>query len=406
MTENTARIYDELGVPHAINAAGTKTRVGGTRIRSEAAEAMRQATDSFVRISDLQARASRTIREATGAEAGYVASGAAACLTLAAAAAMAGDDLAAMSQLPDTDGITDEILIPKVHRNSYDRAFRVAGARLIDVGNNDRTLGPVATDLEPWEIKSAITERTAAVAYVARNDLSLERIVDIAHEYDLPVIVDAAGTLPPKENLTRFVDAGADAVVFSGGKGIRGPQSTGIVAGRQDLVSSIALQHLDMDAVIETWDPPADLIDVESLPGVPRHGIGRGFKVGKEELVGVIRALELYLELDEREEFKRWDERARHVGRALSSVSVLDTAYRHADDPTKVTTVEITMDESQIGCTTVDLVRELRTNSPRIFVGDRQATEGVFTIHPSALTDKEADVLVDRIIESLSVTSD
>jgi L-seryl-tRNA(Ser) seleniumtransferase len=404
MTENNTHIYDELGVPRAINAAGTKTRIGGTRIRPEAAEAMHRAATSFARISDLQARASQTIREVTGAEAGYVASGASACLTLAAAAAIAGDELDVMSRLPDTDGVADEILVPKVHRNSYDHALRAAGATLVDVGNNDQTLGPVANDLERWEVESAITDETAAVAYVARNDLPIEPLVDVAHDHGLPVIVDAAGRLPPKENLTRFVDAGADLVVFSGGKGIRGPQSTGIVAGRRDLVSSIALQHLDMDAVVETWDPPDDLVDVDSLPGVPRHGIGRGFKVGKEELVGLVRALELYDETDEREDFAEWDRRARYVGRALSSVSILDVTYLNGDDPTAVTTVEVTVDESQLECTTVELVRKLRTDRPRIFVGDRRVTDGVFTVHPFSLTDEEAQTLVDRIIESLSVT--
>jgi L-seryl-tRNA(Ser) seleniumtransferase len=404
MIDDDTHIYDELGVPRAINAAGTKTRIGGTRIRPEAAEAMHRAAGSFARISDLQARASETIRDVTGAEAGYVASGASACLTLAAAAAIAGNDLDVMSRLPDTDGVADEILVPKVHRNSYDHALRAAGATLVDVGTNDQTLGPVATDLERWEIESAISDETAAVAYVARNDLPIGPLVDVAHDHDLPVIVDAAGRLPPKENLTRFVDAGADLVVFSGGKGIRGPQSTGIVAGRGDLVSSVALQHLDMDAVVETWDPPDELVDVESLPGVPRHGIGRGFKVGKEELVGLVRALELYAETDEREDFAEWDERARYVGRALSSVSILEVAYQNGDDPTAVTTVEVTVDESQLNCTTVELVRKLRTDRPRIFVGDRRVTDGVFTVHPFSLTDGEAQTLVDRIIESLSVT--
>lgn len=405
MTNSSGDIYDELGVPRAINAAGTKTRIGGTRIRPEAAEAMYRASSSFARISDLQARASQTIQEVTGAEAGYVAAGASACLTLAAAAAMAQTDLSAMARLPDTTGIRDEILVPKAHRNSYDHALRAAGATLIDIGNNDQTLGPVANDLEPWEIESAITDATAAVAYVARNDLPLDPIVTIAHDHNIPVIVDAAGQLPPKQNLSKYIDAGADLVIFSGGKAIRGPQSTGIVAGRSDLITSIALQHLDMDAVISTWDPPAELIDVNTLPGVPRHGIGRGFKVGKEELVGLIRALELYDQADEQTDFREWHERATHIGSAFSGISVLDVTYRQHDDPTAVTTLEITVDESELGCTAVDVVRQLRAEEPRIFVGDHQVTEGIFTIHPASLTDTEANILVDRIIDTLSTSA-
>lgn len=402
MTGTSSSIYDELGVPVAINAAGTKTRIGGTLIRPDAFEAMHRASTAFARISDLQARASETIAEATGAEAGYVASGAAACLTLAAAACLTNHDLSAMAQLPDTEGIADEILIPMVHRNSYDHALRASGAKLVNVGNNDRTLGPVANDLETWEIEAAITDQTAALAYVARNDLPLAPIIDIAHDHDLPVIVDAAGRLPPKANLTRFVDAGADLVVFSGGKGIRGPQSTGIVAGRRDLISAIALQHLDMDAVANTWDPPSSLIDQSKFSGVPRHGIGRGFKVGKEELVGLIRALELYVDSDEAEEFASCDARARHIGSALESIDILEIAYRAASDTSAATQVAVTVDEGKTRCTTAELVRSLRQGNPRVFVGDRETEESRFIVNPMCMTDAEADILVDRLIDSLS----
>jgi len=399
MADDNRDVYRDLEVPTAINAAGTKTRLGGTRIRPEAADAMRAATDSFARISDLQARASETVRDATGAEAGYVTTGAAAGLTLAAAACITGDDLSLMSRLPDTSGVPSEILIPKSHRNSYDHALRASGATLVDVGNNDRTLGPVATDLEPWELEAAVSDETVAVAYVARNSLPLELIVDVAHEHDLPVIVDAAGRLPPKENLTRFVDAGADLVVYSGGKGIRGPQSTGIVAGRTELISAIALQHLDMDAVIETWDPPGSLIDADSLSGVPRHGIGRGFKVGKEELVGVIRAVELYLEEDESSQFEAWDERAHRIGDALESHSVLDIGFVNADTPTAITQVAVSVDGGRSDTTAIDIVRSLKQETPRVFVGDRKAADGVFTINPMNLTAETADTLIERVIE-------
>lgn len=402
MTDRKQSIYEELDVAEAINAAGTKTRIGGTRIRPEAVKAMSRAADSFARISDLEDRASRTIADATGSEAGYVASGASACLTLAAAACMTGDNLSAMARLPDVGNVPDEILIPTAHRNSYDHAFRASGAKLVEIGNNDRTLGPVATDLEPWEIESAITERTAAIAYVAQNDLSLNQIIEIAHDNDVPVIVDAAGTLPPKRNLTRFVEAGADLVVFSGGKGIRGPQSTGIVAGRQDLISAIALQHIDMDAIKPTWDPPSSLIDTDSLDGVPRHGIGRGYKVGKEELVGLIRALEIYLGEDESKQFETWDKRAKDIAEALKNVSILDVAFRSKKETEAVTQVEVTILEEQMQSSTADVVRILRRESPRVFVGDHDVMESQFTINPMNVADEEVDILVDKIINVLS----
>lgn len=394
-------VYDELGVPRLINGVGTKTRVSGTLIRPEAADAMREAADSFAKISDLQSRASALISEHTGAEAGYVVTGAAAGLTMSAAACIAQHDLGDMARLPNTDGIADEILIPHSHRNSYDHALRASGATLISVGNSDLSLGPGSNDLEPWEIEDAITDDTVAIAYVARNQISLPEVTSIAHDHELPVIVDAAGQLPPKENLSKFIDQGADLVTFSGGKGIRGPQSTGIIAGRKDLIGSIALQHLDMDAVFETWEPPADLIDKDDLPGVPRHGIGRGFKVGKEELVGLLRAFKLFVEEDTSQQYQQWHERATDMQHALEDIEGLTATCIDDDDPAEVTSVAVTMDEDECGISAVNLIKELRRETPRVFVGDRRASEGIFTVNPMSLSEEDVDYLIDRIVANL-----
>lgn len=400
MAEKDQCIYKELGVTKVINAAGTKTRVGGTRIRSEAVDAMHRASASFARISDLQARASETIAESMDVEAGYVASGAAACLTLAAAACMTRDSLAAMARLPDTRNLPDEFLIPTAHRNSYDHALRASGASLVNIGNNDRTLGPGASDLELWELESAIDDQTAGIVYVARNDIPFEPFVEVAHEHDIPVIVDAAGKLPPKHNLTRFTEAGADLVVFSGGKAVRGPQSTGFVGGRRDLISAIALQHLDMDAVEATWDPPSSLIDAESIVGVPRHGIGRGLKVGKEELVGFIRALEIYVDQDESEQMETWHQRSKQIGQSLDSVSTLDVEYQNEDDTRVVTRVEVIPDVEQFSGRTVDVIRTLQQETPRIVVG-YHGLDDRFVLNPMSLTDGEAEIVVDSVISAL-----
>lgn len=238
-------IYEELGARRVINGVGTRTQVGGARPREGVAEAMQRAAESHVYVPELQAQASELIAEATGADAGFVTAGSAAGLTLAAAACLAGDDYAKMARLPDTEGIPNEILIPKAHRFKYDVGFRASGAELVDIGHVSHHPIEGGTDrVEPWEIESTIDEHTVGIAYVQRphNVLDLETVTEIASDHDVPVIVDAASELPPKENLERFHDAGADLVVFSGGKGIRGPQSTGIVSGREDLVRSIALQ--------------------------------------------------------------------------------------------------------------------------------------------------------------------
>jgi len=397
----TPDIYDELGVPAVINAAGTKTRIGGSLIREEAVEAMADAATGFARISDLQARASDLVAEVTGADAGYVASGAAAAMTLGAAAAIAGDDSGAMARLPDTEGVASDIVMARTHRTGYDHALRAAGADIVDVGTNDYHLGTGATNVEPWEYADAIDDETAAVAYVQKpyTQPPLETVVEIAHDHDVPVIVDAAAELPPASNLERFVDLGADLVVFSGGKAIRGPQSTGILAGRDDLVESAALQHLDMHAADEAYEPPESLVDVSDLDGVPRQGIGRPMKVGKEELAGVIKALELFLEEDHDARVAEWRERAERVADRLAESEGVDCSITGAEKT--AVAPEVVADLSDADSSAADLVAALRREEPRVYVGADGLHESTFTVNPMCLTDEEADYVVERIRANL-----
>ncbi len=396
---NEPSIYDELGVPRVINASGTKTRIGGSLIRPEAADAMRRAADGFARISDLQARASELIQTCTNAEAGYVASGAAAAMTLGAAACIARDDLSVMARLPDTEGVADEIVMPRTHRTGYDHAFRVAGATIVDVGTNDLHLGTGSANVEPWEIEAAITDETAAVGYVQKEYTTppLEAVVEIAHRNDVPVIVDAAAELPPRDNLTRFVDLGVDLVVFSGGKAIRGPQSTGILAGRADLIESAALQHLDMHAAASVWVPPSDLIDVDAFEGVPRQGIGRPLKVGKEELVGLIRALELFVEEDQDALQEEWTARVDRMAERASTVEHVSYTIAGGGKVAVAPELHLVVDEAAAGTTAAELVFALREENPRVFVGADALDDATLTLNPMCLTDDEADYVFDRI---------
>jgi len=319
-------IYDRYGVKPLINAAGTKTRLGGGSMAPDVLQAMNEASTRSVDMAALQAAASRVIERVTGAEAGYVTSGAAAALTLSAAACLTGTDPAKIDRLPHTDGMPNEIVLFRLHRNSYDHAWRAAGAHLVDVGVDDRMARSGVRSIEPWELEAAINERTIAVAYVAGAAASppLDDFVRVAHAHDLPVLVDAAGELPPKENLRAFIAAGADLVAFSGGKAIGGPQATGVLCGRKDLIQAVLLNHLDMDMDLSLWDPPEDLLPRHLLDALPRHGIGRGFKVGKEEIIGLLVALERFAEgawedtLDIRREF------ANGVAQELDGVEGVD----------------------------------------------------------------------------------
>ena len=204
------------------------------------------------------------------------------------------------------------------------------------------------------------------------------------------MIVDAVA------NLERFVGAGADMVVFSGGKAIRGPQPTGILAGKQEYVRSAADQHIDMHAAADAYEPPTDLIDVAALGGVPRQGIGRSLKIGKEELVGLIRALELFVKEDQEATQDKWLRRAQRVAAGLADASVT-TELTGGDGVSVAPEMAEFLDPDTAGTTAATLARDLRQEDPRVFVGADAIDDGLVTINPMCLTDEEADYVVERI---------
>jgi D-glucosaminate-6-phosphate ammonia-lyase len=298
-----------------ISAAGYVTTLGGGAISPAARRAMAEAAGATWRIDDLQRWAGEVIADATGAQAGWVTPGAAAGLTLAAAACMAGCDPRVLDALPETSLTANEIVVQRPHRNAYDRTLRTAGARLVEVGYP--LIEGVGRTRE-WQLEVAFTERTAAVLHLALADqaaVPLPRVCELARARGVPVIVDAAAELPPAENLRAFTAAGADLVVFSGGKAIRGPQASGILAGRRDLVESVRLQTMDMDVDVEAWRAQEG-----SEP--PHHGLGRSLKVGKEEIVGLVAALQEFVARNhaaEAEEQAGWLESVRSALRSPSA---------------------------------------------------------------------------------------
>lgn len=391
-------VYDRYDVPRVVNAVGNHTRIGGSLIRPAAREAMSVAAADFVELADLQAAASELIADATGAEAGYVTNGAASGLALATAACLAGDDYGRMNRLPDTGDAPDEVLIPSAHHIEYDFAFRLPGATLRRIGMTDNHTG--FEQLKPWEIEDAISEETVAFAYVdrPRNTLSLDRVIEVTDRHHVPVIVDAAAELPPRSNLSRYLEQGAAAVVFSGGKAIRGPQATGIVAGDQWLVRSIALQHLPVDIPAAFWDPPAELIATDDLPeGTPNHGIGRAMKVGKEELAGAIRALELFCEEDQDAVRESWADRAGRLADGLADADGLDVEITGGDrsDPRGIPTVTVRLTDGPSAAQT--LVRRLRAERPRIVVGESHVADGAIVLDPRCLREEQLDYVISTI---------
>lgn len=389
-------VYNDLGVRTVINGVGTRTQVSGSLLREGVAEAMAEASEAYVHITDLQARASKLITEITGAEAGFVSAGAASGLMLATAACIAGTDFKKMAMLPDTEDIPSDVVIPRGHYIKYARAFEAAGGDLNNVGIVTHHPVEGGSDVvSAWELDAAIEEETIAVAYIHKdhNILSLETVVDVAHDNDVPVIVDAASELPPKSNLERFIDAGADLVSFSGGKAIRGPQSTGILAGRKDLIASAAMQQLSDGYHDELWDPPANLIDTSDLPGTPPTGIGRPMKVGKEDIVGLITALKGFLEEDEDTLLAEWNDRAERITAGLDESDALEVKR---SGMTVIARLTGTANRSAL-----ELIRVLRDEDPRVWVGENRTHLNEFTVKPQALSDEEADYLVERVLANV-----
>lgn len=388
-------IYAALGVKRRINAAGTLTRLGGALMDEEVVAAMAAAARASVDIGELQAAASRVISRLTGAEAGIVTTGAAAALTLAAAAAMTRWDIARMAALPQTDGFPNEILLPRTHYTQYAHALRASGARLVDIGHNDRGTGAGVRGLEPWEIAAAITPRTVAFAFAANpsNADDLATVVEVCRSKNIPVIVDAAAQLPPKANLQKFLQLGADLVAFSGGKAIGGPQASGILAGRRDLVGAALVQQLDMDVSPETWNPP-EIVDRKKLAGIPHHGLGRGFKAGKEEIVGLLVALERFAGADDEAANAALEKRLQRIAREIKekvSLKILP-----ARETGKVPQLHLTLKEP------LEVSRRLQAGEPPVHLSERFAARGILIIDPQALRPEDDAALAAAVRAALS----
>ena len=395
-------IYERLGVRTIVNAKGTATRLSGGVMDPEVADAMRAATQACVDIAHLQGRASEIIASATGAEAGYVTSGAAAGLLLGTAACVTGLDPSRINRLPDTRGMPDQVVIARSHRNGYDHAVRAVGVELVEVGISDRNSGAGVRDTEGWELGDAISERTACVFYVAQPQArpSLPEVVNVAHAAGVPVLVDAAAQLPPVSNLRGIIAAGADLVAFSGGKAIHGPQGSGILCGRRDLIAAAALNNLDHDIDYGQWSPPRNLLDKDALRGLPQHGIGRTCKVGKEQIVGLLVALERFD--DERVRLR--NERAERLLADLQQrlPCTLPILVSRQDS---VPSGEPRLRVALLPGAPVDamgLVLALQNGEPSIHVHPAWVDEGAIAIVPTCLSENDPGTIATRLGEILT----
>lgn len=371
-------ILAALGIAPVINAAGTVTRLSGGIMAPEVAAAMAEASAGCFDMLELQALASREIVAATGAEAGIVTSGASAALLLGAAACLAGLDPAAMNRLPQA-GERCEIILCRGQRNMYDRVLEVAGARIVEVGIPDRFSGAGVRDASAGEVAAAIGPRTAAIFWVAQpwSEPSLAEIARVAHAAGLPVLVDAAAQLPPVANLRAFLEAGADLVAFSGGKAIGGPQASGILAGRRPLVASALLQMLDLDVPEGQFRLPPEFAGNETLPFLPRHGIGRSCKAGKEEIIGLLVALRRFQAEGDAARQDRLLARLAAVRAAMGEVPA-----EIAPGPTPLLLIRCA---DAMAAARMEAALRAR----RVHVNQGRLRDGVLVVHPGALAEAD-----------------
>ncbi len=367
-------VYRRLGVAPIINAAGSITRLGGTRTRPETLELMSQAARVMVNIDELNRAAGQEIARLTGAEAGFVCSGAAGGLMLQAAACIAGNDPVKMRRLPDTDGMKNEIVIHTMHRFAYDQAYRAAGARLVEFGDY--------LFAHPWQLEGAITERTAAVAYLcatfaSNKVLPLERVCEIAHARGVPVIVDAASMLPPRANLYRYLRAGADLVVYSGGKGVRGPQGSGILVGRADLIEAAAAQ------------------------ASPSQFLGRGMKVAKEEIIGLVESLAAFVQEDEAAEMAAYRAMAQMVVDALVELPGLRVTLEHDGANYLIPHAVIRFSDQWRGPSRDSIAAAMEQGSPRIHLHQLGGPQEL-AVDPLNLTEQETAQVIRRLHQELT----
>jgi L-seryl-tRNA(Ser) seleniumtransferase len=366
-------MYQSIGVRPVINAKGTFTILSGSLMLPECREAMQQASQNFVHMDELMEAVGKRIAEITGAESAIVSSGCAAALVHAASACIAGGNPERIARLPNLTGLKNEVIAPRWSRNTYDHAIRMHGVKFIEVEDEK-------------ELRSAIGPKTAMVMVLAttRADgpFGLKEIASVAHEFDVPVLVDAAA-----EDLTIpnvHLERGADLVAYSGGKALRGPQSAGVLIGRKDLIQA-------------AW-----------LNSAPHHAFGRPMKVGKEDAMGMLAAVEMWVKRDHDAEWKSWESWLDEIGASAKRVSGVTTEIlqpRGLSNRSPRLTVKWNGD--QIGIYGDELYKHLYNGDPRIVMGSSSGTrrrggECSVTVMPWQMKPGNAKVVAAELHRVLS----
>jgi len=360
-------VYKELGIRPLVNAAGSYTYLSATLLPGPVREAMESAARKYVNLFELQEAVGKRISALVGCEAALVTAGTASALTLGTAACVTGKDRDKIRRVPDTAGMKNEVVLQKSHRNGYDHAVRNVGVRLVDVETVEA-------------LERAVNERTAALLFFNVHEgagrIKAEEFARLGKKLGVPTFIDIAADVPPAENLTRFHKLGYDLVAVSGGKGLRGPQCSGILMGRKDLIEAAALNN----------NPHTD-------------AICRTNKVGKEEIVGVWAALEEFLRRDPAATWKEWERRCKVIVDRLSDIPNINPETFVPEIANAVPHVRLTWGIPNKIVPPDEVQRKLRAGEPRIelrAVNQYSVEIAVWTLEPG-----EEEVVAGRLRETL-----
>ncbi len=367
-------VYDDLGISRVVNGYATLTSLGGSLMPPPVTRAMMEAAASFVDMEKLRIRVCEEIARMTNNEAAFVTTGASAGILLAATACIAGSDPDKRRRLPNTQGMRAEFVVQRRAHTPHEFSMQHAGGALVSIGDDERAT--------PDELAAGINDNTAAVFLTPRGDgpqgmVSVGETVEIAHAAGVPVIVDAAAQLPPPENLWRFTrELGADLVIFSGGKGLCGPQSTGLILGRPELIDACVFH------------------------ASPHIYMGRPLKVGKEEMAGIYAAVKCYLEQDHGALMASYEEQVQHF---ITELERVDNVTVERDFPSEagqpMPQAKITIDEAATGVRRDDVLAVLRGGEPSIELAPA-GRDGIF-VNPQTLRAGEERIISNRLLRVL-----
>jgi uncharacterized pyridoxal phosphate-dependent enzyme len=367
---STGNPYEELGVPTVINCEGTMTMLGGSLPHPELEAVMFMAGKHFVSIPDLEVAAGNRIAQMLKLPENYTAlvtSGAAAAIQSGLAGILTGDNEALIKQIPDLTGMRSEVIIQKSHRNPFDHQLRTTGVKLVEVETRE-------------QLRRAVNERTAMMHFSnfanATGQIKVDEWVKLAKEYKIPCMNDAAADTPPLSHLWDYANMGYDLITFSGGKAIRGPQCAGLLLGRKDLVAYALLNN----------SPHEDTI-------------GRSQKVGKEEIIGMVKALELFLAEDHDALAKEWQGRLEAISQQLTKVPGVKTSFYTPDIANHVPHMQITWDPS-IPLTAEQVSKALRNSKPSIVIGGGEGKPGL-SMNSFMLQQGEEKIVAEQLVRVL-----